>query len=227
MQAAPTRLRMIEPTRQLFFRPESSRSWPPRRRRDGSCEGPQLPRATSWKRSLPCRSWRRKPESVECDGRRRRPDRRSSVPTRRACIRSHCGRGWAHLDQSQKPMSSQVGRDLLGVSEQVENVRKLVSRSFPSSRQALLREGSAGSKAHGIWMSSRTAANGASLLSAAAVDDEETLRRESGDEVGAAAAFTRGAKRTAWVANERPARGRALRVADRANILLGEGERPS
>lgn len=66
-------------------------------------------------------------------------------------------------------------------------------------------------------MSSRTAANGASLLSAAAVDDEETLRRESGDEVGAAAA-TRGAKRTACVANERP-RGSALRVADRANIL--------
>lgn len=71
---------------------------------------------------------------------------------------------------------------------------------------------------HSIWMSSRTAANGASLLSAAADDDDETLRRESGDEVGAAAA-TRGAKRTACVANERPPRGSALRVADRANIL--------
>jgi hypothetical protein len=44
----PTRLRMIEPTRQLFFRPESSRSWPPRRRRDGSCEVRPNTSPASW-----------------------------------------------------------------------------------------------------------------------------------------------------------------------------------
>lgn len=75
-------------------------------------------------------------------------------------------------------------------------------------------------RTNGILMSSRTAANGASLPSAAAADDDETLRRAEsagdGDEVGAA---TRGAKRAACVANERRGRAWRVRVRVAANMI--------